>query len=178
MGRQIRMVPKGWNHPVDHKGNHIPLMKGPWSTAVAEWDEECEHWKRGEVLDYSTWPERRTFKAKEDTDLESFDEYHGARPVKDEYMPEWPEGKATMLVMYEDTSEGTPISPAFDTPEKLAGWLADNEASAFGGMTATYEQWLATCKAGWSIGMVMEGGRMMSGVEFEGSRSPQDTKHD
>jgi hypothetical protein len=173
MGRQIRMVPKGWNHPTDTKGNHIPLMKGPYSEAAAEWDEEFEHWKKGEVLDYSTWPERRTFKPREKSEAEcgSFEEWHGKRPLKDEYMPEWPEGKATMLVMYEDTSEGTPISPAFETPEALARWLADNNASAFGGMTATYEQWLATCRAGWSVGMVMEGRRMMSGVEFEGSRS-------
>jgi hypothetical protein len=80
-------------------------------------------------------------------------------------MPVFPEGTATMLMMYEDTSEGTPISPAFATPEELARWLADSGASAFGNMTATYEQWLATCKAGWSVGMVMQGRRIMSGVE-------------
>jgi len=168
MGREIRMVPKGWNHPVDNRGNHIPLMKVPWSNAAAEWDDEFAHWQNGEMLDYSTWPERRTFKPKEKSALKyaSFEEWHGARPVKEEYMPEWPEGKATMLVMYENTSEGTPISPAFETPEALAHWLADNNASAFGGMTATYEQWLATCKAGWSVSMVMESGKMISGVEF------------
>lgn len=167
MGREIRMVPKGWNHPVDCSGRYIPLMKRPYSKAAAEWDEEAAHWEKGEILDYSTWPEKRTFKPKDKSALEceSFEEWYGERPVQSEYMPEWPEGKATMLVMYEDTSEGTPISPAFETPEELARWLADNNASAFGNMTATYEQWLATCKAGWSIGMVMDNGRMMSGVE-------------
>jgi hypothetical protein len=167
------MVPKGWNHPVDHRGNYVPLMKGPYSKAAAEWDEEAAAWDRGETLDYSTWPEKRTFKPRDKTESETYEEYAGPRPVQSEYMPEWHEGRATMLVMYEDTSEGTPISPAFETPEELARWLADNKASAFGGMTATYEQWLATCKAGWTCGMVVGGGRMMSGVEFEGSRSPQ-----
>lgn len=150
MGREIRMVPPGWEHPKNDKGNYIPLLKGPFSRHLAEWLEENAAWDRGEVLDYSTWPERRTFKPKEDSALacDSFEEWSGKKPVRDEYMPEWPDGEATMLVMYEDTSEGTPISPAFETPEELARWLADNEASAFGGMTATYDQWLATCCGG------------------------------
>jgi len=44
--------------------------------------------------------------------------------------------------MYETCTEGTPISPVMDSLETLARWLADNGASAFGEMTATYEQWL------------------------------------
>lgn len=169
MGRQIRMVPPGWKHPKKSDGNFVPLLKGPFSQNLAEWDEEAAHWANGEVLDYSTWPERRTFKPHGKTDSETYAEYAGERPVQSDYMPEFEPGTATMLCMYEDTSEGTPISPAFKTPEELARWLADNEASAFGGMTANYEQWLATCKAGWSVGMVMEvgpnGNKMMSGVE-------------
>lgn len=129
MGREIRMVPPGWEHPRDAKGNYEPLMKGPFSKRLADWKEGFVRFE------------------------------------------EWPEGTATMLCMYEDTSEGTPISPAFETPEKLARWLADNKASAFGGMTATYEQWLATCREGYSVGMVMAGGRMMSGVEFNQQES-------
>lgn len=170
MGREIRMVRAGWNHPVDTKGNYIPLYKGPYSVHLAEWEEEAAHWANSEILDYSTWPERRTFKPKEESALtcESFEKWNGKPPVKDEYMPEWPNGEATMIVMYEDTSEGTPISPAFKTPEELARWLTNTSASAFGGMTASYEQWLATCKAGYSVSMVMQGGRMMSGVEFNG----------
>jgi hypothetical protein len=166
MGREIRMIPRGWEHPRKVNGDYIPLMKGPWSKYAAEWDEEAAHWKRGEELDYSTWPEKRIFKPRTTTESDTYEEYAGARPVQSEYMPEWPNGTATMLVMYEDTSEGTPISPAFETPEELAQWLTKTNASAFGGMTATYEQWLATCKAGWSVGMVMENGRIMSGVEF------------
>lgn len=167
MGRKIRMVAPGWEHPKDSRGNYIPLHDGPFSKVLAEWEEEARHWSRGEVLDYSTWPEKRTFKPRDATESETYEEYAGERPVKEEYMPEWSDGVATMLVMYEDTSEGTPISPAFETPEELARWLADNGASAFGGMTATYEQWLATCKAGWAISAVMIGGKMISGVEAQ-----------
>ena len=49
--------------------------------------------------------------------------------------------------MWEDTSEGSPISPVFETPEELARWLADTKASSFGGMTSTYEQWLGCIKS-------------------------------
>ena len=67
--------------------------------------------------------------------------------------------------MYEDTSEGTPISPVMETPEKLARWLVDNNASAFAGQTATYEHWLAVCKGGWAPSMIAVGGKLMNGVD-------------
>ena len=69
--------------------------------------------------------------------------------------------------MWEDCTEGSPISPVFKTPEELAQWLADNKASAFGSMTATYEQWLATIKKGYAIGMVCGPNiKLQSGVEY------------
>lgn len=169
MGREIRMVPPGFEHPRKPNGDYIPLRKGPFTKVLAEWDEENAHWAAGEVLDYSTWPERRTFKPRGETPSETYEEYAGKRPLQSDFMPEFEEGTATMLCMYENTSEGTPISPAFSTPEKLARWLAETGASAFGGMTATYEQWLSTCKSGFAPSMVMEvgpaGNKMMSGVE-------------
>ena len=57
--------------------------------------------------------------------------------------------------MWETTSEGSPISPVFATAEELARWLADTEASTFGGMTATYEQWLDMCGRGWAPDAIM-----------------------
>ena len=44
--------------------------------------------------------------------------------------------------MWETVSEGSPISPVFESPEFLAKWLADTNASSFGRMTCTYGQWL------------------------------------
>ena len=44
--------------------------------------------------------------------------------------------------MWENTSEGSPISPAFADPRDLAKWLADTGASTFGHMTADAETWL------------------------------------
>jgi hypothetical protein len=59
------------------------------------------------------------------------------------YMPEWEEEEKTHIMMY--TSSGTSISPAFETPEELARWLTDTNASAYALSTNTYEQWLKFC---------------------------------
>lgn len=171
MGREIRMVPRGWEHPKDEKGKYIPLMHGSYATAAADWDAGWAAWQRGEVENYSAEKSASKWKPKGgSTDgCARYTDWAGQRPSPDDYMPDWPEGEATMLVMYEDTSEGTPISPQAETPEQLARWLTDNGASAFGGMTATYEQWLSMCKRGWAPSMIIEvgpaGSKMMSGVE-------------
>lgn len=174
MGREIRMVPPGWQHPKypdDHcephlRGRFIPLHKGGFAAADAEWNEGYAKWQDGFVKNYG---EGEPWRERTPDDGPTYTLYAGGRPSPDEYMPEFPEGTATLLCMYEDTSEGTPISPSFATPEELARWLADTGASAFGDMTATYEQWLATCKSGWAVSAVMEvgptGNKMMSGVE-------------
>ena len=74
-------------------------------------------------------------------------------PRFEDYMPVFA-GDDLGYCMYETVSEGTPISPVFATPEELARWLADTGASAFGGATATYEQWLHTCRGGYAPSMV------------------------
>mgnify|MGYP001604300772 CR=1 FL=1 len=149
MGREIRRVPKDWQHPKDERtGEYKPLLGSSYSEDAADFMKMANEKGLQEAVDY-----------------------HGDAPDRDDYMPEWPEAERTHLMMYEDTSEGTPISPAFETPEALARWLADNGASAFGSCTATYEEWLSTCRGGWAPSMVMQGGELMSGVEFEGRRA-------
>jgi hypothetical protein len=166
MGREVRMVPPGWEHPKDEKGKYIPLFDGCYAETAADWDEGWTAWQRGEIENYGAGPKWKP-KCEDALKCSRYTEWAGSRPSPDDYMPEFPEGTATMLMMYEDTSEGTPISPAFATPEELARWLADTGASAFGGMTASYEQWLATCKSGRAVSAVVDvgTGRMMSGVE-------------
>jgi len=84
---------------------------------------------------------------------------------EDELMPDFG-NDATHFQMYEDCSEGTPISPICETPEELAQWLADNEASAFAGMTATYEQWLSTIRKGSAPSGIIDSTGLHSGVEY------------
>jgi hypothetical protein len=74
-----------------------------------------------------------------------------------------PRGKWYQL--WETTSEGSPISPAFEKPEELAKWLVDNNASTFGSETATYKQWLNFIKgSGWAPSAVMTKDGLESGV--------------
>ena len=145
MGREVRRVPKDWEHP-KRNGRYIPLnyYGKPFSQVVKEWDEESAKWDQGFKDDYhGGW---KKFD-KSECDM-TFAEWHGERMKKEDYMPEFPEKKMTHYQMYETCSEGTPISPVMETPEELARWLADNNASAFGAQSATYDEWLNTIKEG------------------------------
>lgn len=162
MGREVRRVPADWQHPKREDGRYKPLRGGSYAAEVAEWDEGKAQWDAGLVSDYKGgWEPKRP-----DHDY-SYDEYAGERPQPDEFMPDWPLDQRTHWQMYEDTSEGTPISPIFATPEELARWLTDTGASAFADMTATYEQWLATIHRGSAISMIINTatGEIKSGVE-------------
>ena len=88
-------------------------------------------------------------------------------PDPSDYMPEFSDDEARGWCMYETVSEGTPISPVLESPEALARWLADNNASAFGYQTATYEQWLATCLSGSAPSAIFSARTgLVSGVEY------------
>lgn len=162
MGREVRMVPADWQHPKDDEGRYIPLHGRDYETAKREWDEGLALWLQGLRDDHKGGTEPHDARR----DIYGWVAWSGECPRPERYMPSWPREQRTHLMMYEDTSEGTPISPAFATPEELARWLADNGASAFGSMTATYEQWLAVARGGWAPSAVIQGGQMQSGVAF------------
>lgn len=164
MGREVRCIRAGWQHPKDNVGNYIPLMKGPFSKRLAAWIEGNEKWSLGLREQWIYGHPSEWIPIEDKYTGMSFEEWEGPCPKVEDYMPEWAPDEATQLVMYEDTSEGTPISPAFGTPEELARWLADNNASAFGGSTASYESWLSICQRGSAVSAVLIDGVMMSGV--------------
>jgi hypothetical protein len=146
MGREVRKVPANWEHPKNEFGNFRPLWPGGYEAKAADWLELAN--KEGIQA--------------------AIDEF-GRAPDKEDYMPDWPDSERTHYMMYEDTSEGTPISPAFPTPEELARWLADTGASSFGSSTATYDQWLRVARGAWAPSLICspETG-MISGVEAAG----------
>lgn len=166
MGREVRHVPADWEHPKDHRGGYTPLLSHSYETALAEWLEGRSKWAEGlrENWSFDAGPKQWKAIDPEDTSM-AWEEWSGDAPQFSDYMPDWPEEQRTHLQMYEDTSEGTPISPVMETPEELARWLADNGASAFGHDTADYESWLATIKRGWAISAIWSPGTgMQSGV--------------
>jgi hypothetical protein len=170
MGRSVRRVPKDWEHPKkeDGSGQYQPMHDEPFKRAAQDWLDACLLWAKGEHPDQNDeWAKEHNVKER----YPFYWQYCGEPPDDQYYRPDWPEESRTHLQMYENTSEGTPISPVMETPEELAHWLADNNASAFAGQTATYEQWLATIKRGWAPSMIIpqhaDGtGTMESGVSF------------
>ena len=163
MGREVRMVPADWEHPTDRRGFR-PLYDGSkFRKELEEWNLNKAKWDEGLVASYTRdneWIARDI----ENEETSSFEEYYGRRPSPYDYMPEWKPEERTHFMMYETTTEGTPISPAFATAEELAHWLVDNNASAFGHMTATYEEWLGTIRRGSSISAVITDGVLQPGT--------------
>jgi hypothetical protein len=187
MGREVRMVPPDWQHPKDERGRYIPMFEQSHAEAVRQWEEEDlpkwredkrlwdEEGKVNSAMDgivpievvYASVMKEKPYRYPEGF-VPTFDDWAGdepRRPDPADYMPDWPDAERTHYMMYEDTSEGTPISPAFATPEELALWLADTGASSFAGRTATYEQWLRVAQGGWAPSAVIEDGVLRSGVE-------------
>jgi hypothetical protein len=161
MGREVRRVPANWQHPKDSNGRYIALHDGNVAALQAKWDARESDWNRGLREDHGD-PSKLVPHGKD----YPFEKWDGPRARAEEYMPQWSSSEATHLMMYETCSEGTPVSPAFATPEELARFLADAGASAFGGMTASYESWLSACKRGWSPSAFMDSSGMHPGVEI------------
>lgn len=70
----------------------------------------------------------------------STEKYPGQRAEAEAWTDaEPPEGEGWQL--WETTSEGSPSSPVFKTPEALARWCEDN-ATVFASMKATYAEWM------------------------------------
>lgn len=70
----------------------------------------------------------------------SMERYPGQRAQAEAWEPtDPPAGDGWQL--WETTTEGSPKSPVFKTPEELAAWCADH-ATVFADMRATYGEWL------------------------------------
>lgn len=129
MGREVRLVPKNWQHPRDAQGEFIPLFEyQDYLDRLHMFHDFLKQWKKGELslIDLAQ-------------DLAN----ENLPPCKHDYMPNFELGTATHYILYENTSEGTPISPAFETKEELVQWLVDNEISWFAQFTASYDEWMA-----------------------------------
>ena len=142
INREVRRVPKNWQHPVDGKGNYIPLFGSSVSEAQRRWEKHNAKWKEGlrQSDRGSSW-----VAVEEEYKNLTFADWDGYRPKPCEYMPDWTEEERTHYQLYETTTEGTPISPVFSSPEELAQWLTVTKASLFGDTTADYNTWLSIC---------------------------------
>jgi hypothetical protein len=135
LSRKVRRVPMDWQHPTDERGDFVPLLGRDWATEAEQWDREKAEWDRGEYPYY----------ADEASKAMTFEAWDGPRPVPEDYMPVFPADAELGICMYEDVTEGTPISPVYPDSEQgrsdMAEYLAAHPAGISDGMTA--DDWLA-----------------------------------
>jgi len=110
MGREIRNVPPDWKHPIDEDGRFQPLHK--WTYLEALKDHFIDE------LPWYLWPSKN---------WKHFKEWLTGFPDHNYYRPRWRNGEATHYQIYENVTEGTPVSPVFASLDDLIGWLMDNE---------------------------------------------------
>ena len=114
MGREIRRVPPYWEHPRDERGHYRPLFDHDFDSEAREWKEGFLQWEAG------------THEAiQREPDLFGGDEWWEYRspPDRDYCRPAWKDEERTCFQVYETVSEGTPVSPVFETKEQIREWL-------------------------------------------------------
>ena len=118
MGREIRRVPKGWEHPRDEDGKYRSCHDEDYETAAARWIKEFEQWRAG------THPE---FQDGRGEYIDYFWEWESP-PDEELCRPKF-ESPATHYQIYQTVSEGTPVSPVFASKEEMVEWLVAQGSS-------------------------------------------------
>lgn len=115
MGREIRLVPPNWDHPKQEgrsDGRLQPMFDKRFEDAASEWKAEFAAWERGDRPSYCS-DESKTME---------FWEWHGEPPDRAYHRP-WRDEEATWFQVWETVSEGTPVTPPFETKEELVEYL-------------------------------------------------------
>lgn len=145
LSRSVRRVPLDWQHPKDGE-RFRPLLAGPYAEEAAQWDADKAKFDRHEFEDWMGDESRDAALA----GTLSYEEYDGPRPAEEDYMPTFTDWPPIGIQMYEEVSEGTPISPVYeDTPEgrqAMAEYLAQPRGHITDGMTVA--DWLAVINGG------------------------------
>lgn len=184
MGRELRRVPPNWEHPKENKPNfsrmsmeerYTPLHDDSCESAWEDWWQRYQNWLDGgheEVIaEYGAEEYPR------DQPYTSFCNYDGAPPRPEHYRPQWKDGEATWWQVYETVSEGTPVSPPFETQAELVEYLVENgdfwdqDRRKRGYTSMPCQPWTReqaeafVYRDGHACSMVVADGRIMSGVE-------------
>ena len=123
MGREIRRVVPNWEHPkketydfIHQKKveNYQPMHDEPYIRAINEWIEGHQNWEEGRDLE------------RENSGCRYYAEWAGNPPEIEYYRPYWDKGDMTWYQVYETVSEGTPVTPPFETKEELIEYLVKN----------------------------------------------------
>lgn len=111
MGREIRRVPPNWEHLKLHdwSGSLQPMYDSTYESARNKWLDGLRDWY-----------------AKPEIERDGYDWWEEEAPPDRDYYRPWKDEEATWYQLWETVSEGTPVSPPFETKEELAVYLAEN----------------------------------------------------
>lgn len=151
MGHSVRKVPANWEHPKDENGCYIPLFDG-FNAELEGWREGLRRWNDGLVEDFggltrmpSDNASDRAWKPKPADVTGSYSEWVGKdEPNPQSYTLDWPVVERTHFQVYQNITEGSPVSPVFESLNEIAQWLVDNPGKFYDGDEATVEEWLYT----------------------------------
>lgn len=148
-GPSIRRVPPNWEHPKDEKGDYIPMYNETFEEVAEEWKKEYIEWENKTHEYYTEGEEFWEDKLPPDRYC-----YRSKFTVE----PTW-------YQLYQNVSEGTPISPPFATEEELARYLSEHgdfwHQDSYYWNKPTYEQAIALVKAGDSSSMIITEGKIL-----------------
>lgn len=127
MGREIRRVPPNYQHPkrqcphwwrCESGECYQPQYDKRYVEALKAWHEELLLWLDGEHEYLKSYPE-------EEHTEQNYIDYAGDKPDK-EYYRTYEDKEATWYQVYETVSEGTPVTPPFETQQELIDYLVNN----------------------------------------------------
>lgn len=113
MGREIRRVPKGWEHPRDEQGRFISLHDQTYEDAAQEWWDAALKWQLGDVAKSEN---------KYRKEYPWYWDWSSPPPTKESYRPAFT-APADHFQIYETVSEGSPVSPVFESKEAMIAWM-------------------------------------------------------
>lgn len=123
------MVPPNWEHPKYTKenaeyenriGSYIPMYDEYYIDALNDWIENHRKWEDGthEDLNGDNPVSKDIFP--------HYADWGGDAPKSKYYRPKWEDKDRTWFQVYETVSEGTPVTPPFETREELIDYLVKN----------------------------------------------------
>lgn len=176
MGREIRRVPANWQHPKRTEFNYLkmrdeksfqPLHNKPYISAISEWIRDHLLWQRGEHPDQQ---------GDDRSEYQYYAQWGDGPPNVEYYRPEWKPEEMTRYQVYETVSEGTPVTPPFETQAELIEYLVehgdywDQKRREEGRSSMPCEPWTRkqaesfVLGSGWAPSLVEMDGTIQSGV--------------
>jgi len=169
VGREIRHVPENWEHPkkIDEytgEKRFRPLFQQDFKKAYSDFKKELKEWYReqdafenGKVFELKS--KNRVYSKENGNTYEDWAGEPPSPPSPYDYMP-----KGNWYQLFENVSEGTPLSPPFATKKELVEWLVNNPDYCGHQWTKGQAEGIVKCE--YSPSMAIIGGKLLKSEEL------------